>query len=75
MERLLAKTCTSPIFIVGMPRSGTKLIREILNRSDDVFIPHSESVFIPYLVKKYGLNPDFRLISNQNKQNLTISNV
>lgn len=41
-------------FIVGMPRSGTKLVRELLNNSVDVFIPDAETLFIPELLSKYG---------------------
>lgn len=40
---------SGPLFIVGMPRSGTKLLREILNGHDDVHIPDVETEFIPYL--------------------------
>lgn len=45
---------TGPLFIVGLSRSGTKLIRELLNRNDKIRIPSIESHFIP------------RIISNQN---------
>ena len=46
-----------PFFIVGMPRSGTKLLRELLNQSPDVWVPDVESQFIPRYarrMKKYG---------------------
>lgn len=42
------------LFIVGMPRSGTKLLRSLLNNHNDIFIPEIESLFIPQLLKKYG---------------------
>jgi hypothetical protein len=48
-----------PLFIVGMPRSGTKLIRDLLNTHSKIAIPDSESHFIPYFVRKYGNQPDF----------------
>ena len=66
------KLCTSPIFIIGLPRSGTKLFREILNNHDKIFIPKAESLFIPFLVKKYGFSPDFSLNKNKiiSKQDL-----
>jgi hypothetical protein len=40
-------------FIIGMPRSGTKLFRELLNNHEEVFIPEVETLFIPRLLKKY----------------------
>ncbi len=43
-----------PLFIVGMPRSGTKLLRDLLNRHSGVCIPDVESHFIPYLANEFG---------------------
>lgn len=42
-----------PIFIVGVPRSGTKLLREILNRNEEVSIPKAETHFLPYIYNKW----------------------
>ncbi|WP_346863270.1 sulfotransferase [uncultured Draconibacterium sp.] len=42
------------LFIIGMPRSGTKLLRELLNNHSDIFIPKVETLFLPTLLKKYG---------------------
>ncbi|MEX2485547.1 MAG: sulfotransferase [Brumimicrobium sp.] len=42
------------LFIVGLPRSGTKLLRELLNNHSKIFIPKIEAYFIPHLVEKYG---------------------
>lgn len=39
-----------PVFIVGMPRSGTKLLRELLNRHPRIAIPDAETEFLPWLV-------------------------
>jgi hypothetical protein len=36
-----------PFFVVGNPRSGTKMLRELLNNSPDVWISDIESHFIP----------------------------
>jgi len=43
----------SPIFIVGCPRSGTKLIRDMLRSHPDITFP-PESHFITKLYKLYG---------------------
>ena len=32
-----------PLFVVGMPRSGTKLLRDLLNQHSAVGIPHAET--------------------------------
>lgn len=43
-----------PLFIVGMPRSGTKLLRELLNRHPRIAIPGVETEFLPWLVANLG---------------------
>src|SRR4029450_5010118 len=46
-----------PFFVVGSPRSGTKMLRELLNRSPDVWISAVESNFIPPFTRdiaRYG---------------------
>jgi hypothetical protein len=40
-----------PLFLVGMPRSGTKLLREILLQHGQVAIPRVETEFLPELVR------------------------
>lgn len=49
---------TGPLFIVGMPRSGTKLLRELLNRHPGIAIPVIESQFIPDMIAQFGNPPD-----------------
>lgn len=51
-----------PLFLVGMPRSGTKLLRELLNRHPRIAIPPAETEFLPYLVRcieRFGDLSDF----------------
>ena len=43
-----------PLFIIGMPRSGTKLFRELLNGHSQISIPPVETDFLPYWVKKWS---------------------
>ncbi|WKN41969.1 sulfotransferase family protein [Tunicatimonas pelagia] len=46
-------TFKGPIFIVGMPRSGTKLLRTLLNQHSKISISSVETHFIPYLYEKF----------------------
>jgi len=46
-----------PLFIVGAPRSGTKLFRDLLNRHRIIGIPDEESQFFPEFMMRYGPNP------------------
>jgi hypothetical protein len=46
-----------PLFVVGRPRSGTKLLRTLLNEHPDVSIPPAETHFIVPAIKRYGLEP------------------
>ena len=46
------------IFLVGMPRSGTKLLRDLLNRHSDIAIFPNESHFIPAFNLRYGARSD-----------------
>jgi hypothetical protein len=40
-----------PVFIVGMPRSGTKLLRGLLNQSPAIEILDIETDFLPFIVR------------------------
>ena len=53
----------SPIFIVGMPRSGTTLVEQILSSHTKVF-GADEVETIPFLLKKYFNERDMRLYFN-----------
>lgn len=45
---------TGPLFIVGMPRSGTKLLRGLLNQNPSIGIPNVETHFLPYWAKHWA---------------------
>ena len=40
-----------PLFIVGLPRSGTKLLRALVDNHPGVFIPAYETECLPWLVE------------------------
>lgn len=42
------------LFVLGLPRSGTKLLRELLNNHEEIFIPSIEAYFIPHLIEKHS---------------------
>jgi len=51
----------SPIFIVGMPRSGTTLLSNLLNATNEIYIPEETHIF--QLLEKYeklGLGISFK---------------
>lgn len=48
-----------PLFIVGLPRSGTKLLRDLLNRHPRISIPTVETHFIPAMIRRFGERPPF----------------
>lgn len=50
---------TGPLFIVGMPRSGTKLLRDLLKQNPKIGIPSAETDFIPYMISRFGNPPNF----------------
>ncbi len=52
------------IFITGLPRSGTKLLRDLMNQHSMISIPRIETVLFPYLVNKYGLGFDLNQPDN-----------
>lgn len=56
---MTAEPFSGPLFIVGLPRSGTKLIRDLLNQNPRLGIPVSETHFLPYWVDKFGFRPNF----------------
>ena len=46
-----ADSWTGPLFIVGMPRSGTKLLRGLLGQHPRIRIPNIETDFFPFMVR------------------------
>ena len=62
----MSKSFCGPLFIVGMPRSGTKLMRALLNQHPQINLTLAESHFIPYFVQKFGNPPLFRVREDLN---------
>jgi hypothetical protein len=54
MQKTRAMQKSSPFFVVGMPRSGTKLLRSLLKNHPDIFIPSTETGFLPYWVSNWA---------------------
>lgn len=54
-----ANSFKGPLFIVGMPRSGTKLLRNLLNQHPGIGIPVIESHFFPFMINQFGYQPHF----------------
>lgn len=52
-------TFRGPLFIVGRPRSGTKLLRTLLNEHSRIAVPVAETAFVPYAVRTFGSPPPF----------------
>ena len=42
-----------PLFVVGMPRSGTKLLRGLLNEHSRIGIPLNETEFLPHWLRSW----------------------
>lgn len=49
-----------PLFIVGMPRSGTKLLRGLLKRHPRIGVPAAETEFLPWLARRFARFGDLR---------------
>ena len=43
-----------PLFVVGMPRSGTKLLRGLLNEHSRIGIPLNETEFLPHWLRLWS---------------------
>ncbi len=43
-----------PLFVLGMPRSGTKLLRDLLNQHPSIGIPRVETEFLPYWFENWN---------------------
>lgn len=67
MESTTTRKFTGPLFLVGMPRSGTKLLRSLLNEHPDIGIPRVETEFLPYWVRNWNRFGDLSDYSNFKK--------
>lgn len=45
------KSFTGPLFLIGMPRSGTKLLRTLLNQHPQIQLNTRETDFLPYWIR------------------------
>ena len=54
----MSSSFKGPLFIVGLSRSGTKLLRNLLNNHSEISLPDFETHFIPELIErnKNGFN-------------------
>jgi len=50
---------SGPLFVVGLSRSGTTLLRNLLNSHPGISLLQAETHFIPLLINRFGLRPDF----------------
>ncbi len=55
-----------PVFLIGMPRSGTKLLRDLLNRHPGIRIPETETAILPMLVRDWESYGDLSVDRNFN---------
>ncbi len=53
-QEIAGGSFTGPIFIVGMPRSGTKLLRSLLNNHSAIGITVNESGYLPYFYHNFA---------------------
>ncbi len=70
---MIEKINRGPLFIVGMPRSGTKLLRNLLNQHPKVSIDPVETVFLPLWYRnwsRYGDLGNFDIFSKFYQKNL-----
>ncbi len=62
----MIKKVQKPLFIVGLSRSGTKLVRDLLNNHIDISIPEFETHFIPDLISvnknKFDLEKSLKVV-------------
>jgi hypothetical protein len=52
---------SGPLFILGVPRSGTTLLRSLLNQHPNIGIAQAEGHFLPRLVNQFDDSPDLLL--------------
>ena len=60
----LSSEFKGPLFISGMPRSGTKLLRDLVNNHPLISIPTHESHFIPWMLRNIGKDTDLNQASH-----------
>ncbi len=61
MVTIQSQNVSGPLFIIGRPRSGTKLLRTLLNGHPKIAIPISETNFFPNMMEAFGNKMSCRL--------------
>lgn len=67
MKRQKEMKFCGPLFIVGVSRSGTKLLRDILNNHSKIALIPIESQIIPFFYYKFNNYGDIRIYKNFEK--------
>src|SRR5215475_1448646 len=62
---ILAERIERPIFITGLPRSGTTLFHSLLAQDDTVRVPRSQDTVFPYPVHTKGHDRRFAQVERQ----------
>ena len=55
---------SGPLFLVGLPRSGTKLLRDVLNNHPDIFLSAYETGFLPAWMATWARYGDLSVLTN-----------
>jgi hypothetical protein len=63
--RILAQRIERPIFITGLPRSGTTLLHSLLAQDDAIRVPRVQDMIFPYPSRAKGRDDRFEQVERQ----------